>query len=209
MLEVLSISKKYKEKLVFEKISLTIDRGKILLIKGESGLGKSTLLNILALLEKPSIGEVVYDGFDTSKFNDLEMSNFRISNIGVMFQEYNLLNDFTVYENLVIASLLSGKKISKIDCLALLIKYNLKVTLDQKVSKLSGGESQRLGFIRCIINSPKYIFLDEPTSNLDEKNKNFINEMILESRKSGIGIVIVSHDNVFDKIADEIYYLKQ
>jgi putative ABC transport system ATP-binding protein len=207
MLIVDKITKIVGDRLIFKNLSLIVEPGKILLVKGESGKGKTTLLNIASLLDLPSDGGIYFDNKNANTLNDGQKATFRAKNIGILFQNHNLLGSFTVYENLLFAGYADNLEISKKECKILLEKYGVKVDLNQKAGLLSGGESQRVSFIRCLINKPKYLFLDEPTSSLDKTNKSLIKSIIYKASLEGYGIMIVTHEDSFDDIASNIFII--
>ena len=175
-LEIKNISKNYfnqKKVNVLKNLSYKFKKGKIYSLVGPSGSGKSTLLNILSLIDRPSKGNLIFDSkkinFDDSKINDQIRSNY----FGIIYQEKNLLNDFTAIENISIAGIANGKSFKESLLLSekILNKLRLRNRSNHFPSQLSGGENQRIAIGRVLINSPNIIIADEPSGNLDQKKR--------------------------------------
>ena len=208
MLEVRNLSKSFpidgsRESVVLHGISFTLPDKGFYFVIGKSGCGKSTLLNLLMGLMKPDEGNIFFEGKDVSKFNNAELSDYLKDDIGIIFQSYNLLNGYTVKENLKIASSIKGvDEKEKIN--TLLLRYGLYDKEDFLADKLSGGEKQRLALIRALISSPKILFCDEPTGALDKANSLLLMEELRTLSKK-ILVVCVSHNNeLFNHFADGI-----
>ena len=208
MLEVRNLSKSFpidgsRESVVLHEVSFTLPDKGFYFVIGKSGCGKSTLLNLLMGLMKPDEGSIFFEGKDVSKFNNAELSDYLKDDIGIIFQSYNLLNGYTVKENLKIASSIKGvDEKEKIN--TLLLRYGLYDKEDFLVDKLSGGEKQRLALIRALISSPKILFCDEPTGALDKTNSLLLMEELRTLSKK-ILVVCVSHNNeLFNHFADGI-----
>ncbi len=208
MLEVRNLSKSFpidgsRESVVLHEVSFTLPDKGFYFVIGKSGCGKSTLLNLLMGLMKPDEGSIFFEGKDVSKFNNAELSDYLKDDIGIIFQSYNLLNGYTVKENLKIASSIKGvDEKEKIN--TLLLRYGLYDKEDFLVDKLSGGEKQRLALIRALISSPKILFCDEPTGALDKANSLLLMEELRTLSKK-ILVVCVSHNNeLFNHFADGI-----
>ena len=208
MLEVRNLSKSFpidgsRESVVLHEVSFTLPDKGFYFVIGKSGCGKSTLLNLLMGLMKPDEGSIFFEGKDVSKFNNAELSDYLKDDIGIIFQSYNLLNGYTVKENLKIASSIKGvDEKEKIN--TLLLRYGLYDKEDFLVDKLSGGEKQRLALIRALISSPKILFCDEPTGALDKANSLLLMEELRTLSKK-ILVVCVSHNNeLFNYFADGI-----
>lgn len=208
MLEVRNLSKSFpidgsRESVVLHDVSFTLPDKGFYFVIGKSGCGKSTLLNLLMGLMKPDEGNIFFEGKDVTKFNNAELSDYLKDDIGIIFQSYNLLNGYTVKENLKIASSIKGvDEKEKIN--TLLLRYGLYDKEDFLVDKLSGGEKQRLALIRALISSPKILFCDEPTGALDKANSLLLMEE-LRSLSKKILVVCVSHNNeLFNHFADGI-----
>jgi|GEM_PF-397449 len=177
---------------ILNDISFELTDKGLFCIYGKSGCGKSTLLNILQGLMKPSKGEVIYQGNDISQFKEEELNNYLCNEIGVVFQSYNLINNFTLFDNIKLATKIKGIDVDN-EINNLLLRFNLTHLKNKKVSKLSGGEKQRVAIIRAIITHPKVIFADEPTGNLDNANAIIIMDIFKELSKECL-IVLVSHN---------------
>lgn len=183
---------------VLKDITTEIREGKLTAIVGPSGAGKSTLLHILACIEQYDSGSVKVDGVELKTLSESEAANYRNSKIGIVLQNFALIPDFSVYENIILPLKFSTKRISgremKNKAKALAEKLKIEDLLTKKVSEISGGEKQRTAIARALINSPKYIFADEPTGALDSKNSSNIVQILKNISKEGVGVVIVTHD---------------
>ena len=165
---------------VLKKINFKFKLGKIYSIIGPSGSGKSTLLNIISLIDRPSVGSIKFQEHNINFNNNQENDLFRAKNIGIIYQQDNLLSDFTALENVYLACLSAGcrKNIAKDKAKNILKKVGLSSRLNHYPSELSGGEKQRVSISRALINEPKIILADEPTGSLDKKTSNEINRLI-------------------------------
>jgi putative ABC transport system ATP-binding protein len=179
-------------------ITLEVNSGELVAIWGPSGSGKSTLLNILGALDFPDNGEYHFNGVSVRKYSDLEISRFRASNIGFIFQSYNLLPHLRAWENVVLPARYTGKRFNKEEAkaraLQLLEQVGLRERSEHLPSELSGGEEQRVAIARALMNDPELILADEPTGNLDTKNHEAILDMLRELHFQGKTILVVSHN---------------
>jgi ABC-type lipoprotein export system ATPase subunit len=198
------------ENSVLMGLDLQLNDGEIVAIRGASGSGKSTFLNILGLLDVPDSGEIEVDGMRIESIYDV--SNERSQSIGFLFQFHHLLSEFTVLENLLIPLILdknSSEANKLIWCEELLSALNLSHLERRYPSELSGGERQRIAFLRSLVNKPKFILADEPTGNLDTHNTKILLELIKKFRdKYNISFIIATHDENVTKICDRILKLK-
>lgn len=184
--------------------TLTINEGELTGIIGASGAGKSTLLHILACIDSYDYGSVKVDGTELNSLTEKAAAEYRNTKIGIVLQNFALLPDFSVYENIVLPLRFSKKRFSKNDKKSLVDNIAKQVgienLLSKKISELSGGQKQRVAIARALINSPRYILADEPTGALDTKNTANIVDVFKGISKTGIGVVIVTHDkDVSDK----------
>ena len=192
---------------VLENIDLTIERGDLVAISGQSGAGKSTLLQIIASLDEASSGNILYDEKPIEGHTNFALSNIRLNNFGFVYQFHHLLEDLTVLENIMIPLQLAGK--TKDNIYDIIDEVGLSSRINHLPWKLSGGEKQRVAIARALINNPDFIFLDEPTGNLDDKNAVIIQDLLLEvSKRNNIALVTATHDNKFIESFNKIYYLK-
>lgn len=194
---------------VLNNVNLSINEADLVAISGESGAGKSTLLHILASLDKPTDGDIFYDGHSINTFNNITLSKHRLLNFGFVYQFHHLLEDLTVLENVLIPTQIANNSIDRKDALKIIEEVGLANRLNHLPWKLSGGEKQRVAIARALINKPKFIFLDEPTGNLDEKNASIIQKLLFEiSENYKVALITATHDNNFIKNFDKIYKLE-
>lgn len=193
---------------ILKGVNLEVKKGEVLTIFGPSGAGKSTLLNILSGLSKPTFGKVYLSGIDMYELNDRNLSYLRNRKIGIVFQFYNLLQEFTAIENVLIPSLVS-KKASTERAKQLLVELGLKDRLDHRPGELSGGEQQRVALARALVNSPDILLADEPTGNLDTENANMLFELILKiNEEKEQTMIIVTHNQDFAKKTKRVVEMK-
>ena len=205
MIECRNIFKSYGTLEVLHDLSLTVGRDEVVSIVGASGAGKTTLLQIIGTLSRPDSGSVVIDGTDVSTMRDRELSGFRNSKIGFVFQFHNLLPEFTAFENVCIPGLIGGRDRSEVEHRAaeLIDMMGLRDRRDHKPAEMSGGEQQRIAIARALINSPAVLLADEPSGNLDTQNRDEIHRLFLELRdRLGQTIMIVTHDEKLAGMAD-------
>ena len=189
---------------VLKKLSYNFKLGKIYSLMGPSGSGKSTLLNLLSLIDRPSSGSITYQNkqinFDNSKENDI----LRANKIGIIYQQDNLLTDFTALENVYLANLTieKNKEISIAKSRQLLKKVGLSNRVDHFPSELSGGEKQRVSIARALINDPQVILADEPTGSLDQVTAINVFDIIKKQINSNRIIIFATHNRFFAKKAD-------
>ena len=183
-------------------VSFTIESGEFVALTGKSGAGKSTVLNICAGMLKPNSGSVKYDGEELYLLNRVKLAEFRRRQIGYVFQRFNLIPMLTARENIAIPSLLDNKKPDEGRMNELAETLGIAERLDHFPGELSGGEQQRVAIARALINSPKIIYADEPTGNLDSENSAQIIDCFRRLNERGTTIVMVTHDKA---IADSCH----
>jgi lipoprotein-releasing system ATP-binding protein len=194
---------------VLSKINLSISSGDSIAITGKSGAGKSTLIQIIASLDSQSSGSLTYDGNEISGFKNKELSSIRLNNFGFVYQFHHLLEDLTVLENILIPLEISNRSINKSGAIEIIEEVGLQKRINHHPWKLSGGEKQRVAIARALINKPNFIFLDEPTGNLDEENANIIQKLLFDiSRRHNIALITATHDSNFIKNFDKIYKIQ-
>ena len=195
---------------VLENINITISENDRVAITGKSGAGKSTLLHIMAGLDQATSGKIIFNDQSLSSISNSSLSKIRLVNFGFVYQFHHLLDDLTVEENIQIPLLLNNslnkdKKIKIKEIMHTLGIFNRKNHLPWK---LSGGEKQRTAIARALINNPKFLFLDEPTGNLDKENATIIQNLLFElSDRYGIALITATHDNEFIKSFKQVYRL--
>lgn len=200
-----SLHKKFDKLEILKGVDLEIKEGEIVSIIGSSGAGKTTLLTILGTLDRPTSGSVVINNEEVSKLNDKKLAAFRNQNIGFVFQFHQLLPEFTALENICIPALIANKNKKETEKKAeeLLELFNLRERKHHKPSELSGGEQQRVAVARALINSPKVIFADEPSGNLDSKNAEELHQLFFKLRDNfKQTFVIVTHNTELASMAD-------
>lgn len=206
MIELKNISKAYGSKKLYKNFNYCIEDNTFTLIYGESGSGKTTLLNLFCFLEKLDEGEIL---IDKKSVKNREVPKLLRKKFSYFFQNYGLVDDETVYNNLLIP--LRYMKLSKKDKHVLINKHLTTVGLEEKVKekvcRLSGGEQQRVGIVKSIIKETPYLILDEPTGNLDDFNSNLVVVLLDEAHKNGRTVIVATHDERFKKIATDIINL--
>ena len=206
-LELKNIHKTFKtEKTikVLKGLSQKFKKGKIYSLMGPSGSGKSTLLNIISLIDKPTSGSINFDKFQIDFMNNEKNDIFRAAKIGIVYQQNNLLADFTALENIYLASLSlhNDKKLAISKAKQLLKLVKLSNRSDHYPSQLSGGECQRIAIARAIINDPEVILADEPTGSLDMNTAKDVFKLLSSQKKSNRLIIFATHNRFFAKKAD-------
>ena len=207
IIELNNISKTFnnqKKISVLKNLSFKFKKGKIYSLSGPSGSGKSTLLNLLSLIDRPSSGNIKIDNQNINH-NEIEINDkIRSGNIGIIYQEKNLLPDFTAIENVCIASLAANNnhKIAEQESLKIIQKVGLKDRTNHYPSELSGGELQRIAISRAIVNKPRIILADEPTGSLDHENANQIFNLLFKLKNKDRVIIFATHNRFFANKAD-------
>ena len=207
IIELNNISKTFnnqKKISVLKNLSFKFKKGKIYSLSGPSGSGKSTLLNLLSLIDRPSSGNIKIDNRNINH-NEIEINDkIRSSNIGIVYQEKNLLPDFTAIENVCIASLAANNNynIAEQESLKIIQKVGLKDRINHYPSELSGGEMQRIAISRAIVNKPRIILADEPTGSLDHENASQIFNLLFKLKNKDRVIIFATHNRFFANKAD-------
>ena len=196
---------------VLKGIDVEFHSGEISAIVGPSGVGKTTLLNILGALDNPTSGDIFLDGKNYQKMSESELSAFRNRSIGFVFQFHHLLPEFTALENVMMPALIGGVPRNRAEASAgnLLDNLGLEHRLEHKPSELSGGEQQRVAVARSLINQPKLVLADEPSGNLDQANGQRLTEILWElARDRGYGFIIVTHNRDLAEKSDRIIEMR-
>lgn len=200
MIEAVNITKSFNNETVISDFNLKINKGDFIAITGESGKGKTTILNMLGLLEKPDYGEVIVEG--KVNLNQREVMMAQRHKFGYLFQNYALIENASVEANLKIA-LEYRKSVDKKSVMKealYFVKLNASM-LTKKIYQLSGGEQQRVAIARLLLKESDYVFADEPTGNLDEKNRDVVFDLLVKLNEMGKAVVFVTHDPVLAKKA--------
>ena len=192
-----SVSRRYGDLTVFEDLDLTVGKGEAAALLGPSGSGKSSLLHIAGLLERPSSGEVVIDGVATSRLGDRRRTAIRRRGIGFVYQFHHLLPEFSALRNVMIPQLIDGEdqRLAEARAIPLLERLGLAERLEHQPAQLSGGEKQRVAIARALINAPQLILADEPTGNLDQETSSRVFDLLLSVvADHGAALLVATHD---------------
>ncbi len=211
MIKAVNIYKNFGDTQVLKNINLHISKAEIVSIVGPSGAGKTSLLEILGSLSKPSSGSVFYNDVNISTLSDKDLSSFRNKHIGFVFQFHQLLPEFTALENVMIPALINNLSQDKAREKAseLLDKLQLSHRKEHKPNQLSGGEQQRVAVARALINTPEIVFADEPSGNLDSERAEELHELFFKLRDDyQIAFAIVTHNDAFAHKADRKITIK-
>jgi len=213
MIEVQKLKKSFKDgestTEVLKGIDFVVKSGEFIAIMGRSGAGKSTFLYQMSLLDEPTEGIIFIDKINTQTLSTNEKTDFRLSLLGYVFQDYALLPEMTALENVALPLLMQNIKEKEALAKAsdALIKVGLGKRLDNLPSQLSGGEQQRVSIARAIAHEPKILFADEPTANLDNESSRMIMEIFRDLHRKGQTIIMVTHEEEFSKNAERIVHL--
>ncbi len=205
MIETKNIRKSYGALEVLKGIDLRVGRGEVVSIVGPSGAGKTTLLQIVGTLSRPDSGEIAIDGTAVHTLADRNLSRFRNTKIGFVFQFHHLLPEFTALENVMIPAFIAGvdRRAAERKALSLLELLGMSHRLTHKPAELSGGEQQRVAIARALVNDPAVLLADEPSGNLDTKNREELHRLFFHLRDTlGQTVVIVTHDEQLAAMSD-------
>ena len=193
-----------------DNVSFEVNEGEYVAVMGESGSGKTTLLNILAALDKPTGGKVMLDGKDLSKINESEISSFRRDNLGFVFQDFNLLDNFSVKDNILLPLVLLGMDISEMKKCLEPVARSLGIfdLLEKFPYEISGGQKQRTAVARAVITQPKLILADEPTGALDSRSTDSLLDIFAGLNKNGQTILMVTHSVKAASRAGRVLFIK-
>ena len=216
ILEVNQVKKVYTTRfgsnkvMALKNVNFNIEQGEYTAIMGESGAGKTTLLNILAALDRPSSGSVILDGKDITGVKEREISEFRRDNIGFVFQDFNLLDTFSLEDNIYLPLVLAGKPYREMKerLIRLAAMLNITDILKKYPYEVSGGQKQRAAVARALITEPKLILADEPTGALDSKSSDDLLKSFREINSLGNTILMVTHSVKAASTADRILFIK-
>ena len=193
LLEIRNVSKIYGELTALDDVSLKVEQGEWVAIMGPSGSGKSTMMNIIGCMDKPTLGEVILDGVDISKESSKRLTDIRRDKIGLIFQQFHMVNYLTAVENVMVSQYYHSMPDEK-EALEALGRVGLRERARHLPSQLSGGEQQRVCVARALINHPELILADEPTGNLDEANENIVLDLFRQLHNEGTTLIVVTHD---------------
>ena len=216
LLEARNIKKVYKTRFggasveALKNVSFTVEKGEYVAIMGESGSGKTTLLNIIAALDKTTEGTVILDGMDLTKVKDRDVAKFRRDNLGYVFQDFNLLDTFSLEDNIYLPLVLAGKKHSEMKQRLDGIAETLGITdlLKKYPYEVSGGQKQRAAVARALITNPRIILADEPTGSLDSKSSDELLALFKKVNQMGQTVLMVTHSTKAASNASRVLFIK-
>ena len=217
LLEVKGLKKVYKTRFggqsveALKNVNFSVEEGEYVAIMGESGSGKTTLLNILAALDQATSGTVLLQGKDFSKIKENEVASFRRDNLGFVFQEFNLLDTFTLEDNIYLPLVLAGKEYQEMKATLMPIAVSLGIEglLKKYPYEVSGGQKQRAAVARALITQPKMILADEPTGALDSKTSVEVMQLLKQlNQEEGLTIIVVTHEGGVANETDKIIHIK-
>lgn len=216
LLEVKNLKKIYTTRFsgqqveALKNVTFSVEEGEYVAIMGESGSGKTTLLNILASLDRPTNGEVLLNHKDITKISDKEISEFRRKNLGFVFQDFNLLDTFSIQDNIFLPLVLSKEKypIMKQKLKILAPKLGIEELIQKYPYEISGGQKQRVAVARALISKPQLILADEPTGALDSKSTDSLLDILDSINKEGQTIVMVTHSTKAASYASRVLFIK-
>ncbi len=216
LLEVSGVKKIYKTRFggqsveALKNVNFTVEKGEFVAIMGESGSGKTTLLNILAALDKATSGTVILDGMDVGKIKESQMAKFRRDNMGYVFQDFNLLDTFSLEDNIYLPLVLAGKKHAQMKSRLDEIAEPLGITnlLKKYPYEVSGGQKQRAAVARALITGPRIILADEPTGALDSKSSDELLDLFTKVNQMGQTVLMVTHSTKAASHASRVMFIK-
>ena len=216
LLEVSGVKKIYKTRFggqsveALKNVNFTVEKGEFVAIMGESGSGKTTLLNILAALDKATSGTVILDGMDVGKIKESQMAKFRRDNMGYVFQDFNLLDTFSLEDNIYLPLVLAGKKHAEMKSRLDEISEPLGITnlLKKYPYEVSGGQKQRAAVARALITGPRIILADEPTGALDSKSSDELLDLFTKVNQMGQTVLMVTHSTKAASHASRVMFIK-
>ena len=216
ILEVNGLQKIYKTRLggnaveALRNVSFSVENGEFIAIMGESGSGKTTLLNLLAALDRPTAGSIMLDGMDFSKVKEAQTADFRRDNLGFVFQNFNLLDTFTLEDNIYLPLVLAGKKYQEMHerLMPIAEQLNIADLLKKYPYEVSGGQKQRAAVARALITQPKIIFGDEPTGALDSRSSDELLHLFTSINQQGQTILMVTHSTKAASYASRVLFIK-
>lgn len=207
LLELKDVTKRYGSLYALDHVNLSIEKGEWIAIMGPSGSGKSTMMNIISCMDKPTEGQVFFDGRNITKDSRKKLTEFHRDKIGLVFQQFHLINYLNAVENVMVAQYYHSMPDEK-EALEALERVGLKDRAKHLPSQLSGGEQQRVCIARALINSPELILADEPTGNLDEANENIVLDLFRQLHKEGTSLIVVTHDPEVGEVAERVVRLE-
>ena len=216
ILEVTNLKKTYSTKLgankveALKNVTFSVEEGEFVAIMGESGSGKTTLLNILASLDRATSGTVLLDGKDVSKIKEAKLAAFRRDNLGFVFQDFNLLDTFTIEDNIYLPLVLAGKSYTEMSVRLKPIAQRLGIDdlLKKYPYEVSGGQKQRAAVARAMITEPKLLLADEPTGALDSKSSDELLKLFSELNRLGQTVLMVTHSVKAASVAKRVLFIK-
>ena len=213
MIIIKDLEKTYRteevETIALNKMNLEVNESEFVAIMGPSGCGKSTLLNIIGMLDEPTSGSIIFNGIDVSKFSENKRSDLRKSNIGFVFQSFNLIDELTIFENVELPLVYNNIKAAQRKLMVedALEQVQMMHRCNHFPAQLSGGQQQRAAVARAVVNSPKLILADEPTGNLDSKNGADVMQLLTSLNEKGTTIIMVTHSEHDSRYAHRIVHM--
>ena len=193
LLELKNVTKRYGSLYALDKVNLSIDKGEWIAIMGPSGSGKSTMMNIISCMDKPTDGQVFFDGRNITRDSRKKLTEFHRDKIGLIFQQFHMVTYLTAVENVMVSQYYHSMPDEE-EALEALGRVGLRERAKHLPSQLSGGEQQRVCVARALINHPELILADEPTGNLDEANENIVLDLFRQLHNEGTTLIVVTHD---------------